>query len=169
MTVKRHPMLLGRVAFESGFMSDEWRLVSSQGRVGVFRRFPSLHMSRGLVGGAHVEIRPQGWGTVVYTEDGRELGRIVRRSWLGRRWDLYGHGFGCELVSEPLPRHWTLRIGGHPIAQIAGTALSYNRLRISADVSVPAWALALVWHVVVRPWEQAAEPRTLRPVPAPRS
>lgn len=162
-------MLLGRVSFESGFMSDTWRLVSSQGRIGVFRRFPSLHMSRGRVGDVDVEIRPQGWGTVVYLEEGREVGRIVRRSWLGRLWELSGTGFGCDLVSEPMPRRWTLRIGGHPIAHIAGTALSYNRLRISADVSVPAWALALVWHVVVRPWEAAAEPRTMRPVPAPQS
>ncbi len=168
MALRRHPMLLGRVSFESGFMSDVWRLDSSQGRVGVFRRFPSLHMSRGRVGDVDVEIRPQGWGTVVYLEEGREMGRIVRRSWLGRNWELSGTGFGCDLVSEPMPRRWTLRIGGHPIAHIAGTALSYNRLRISADVSVPAWALALVWHVVVRPWEAAAEPRTMRPVPTPR-
>jgi hypothetical protein len=162
-------MLLGRVLFESGFMSDEWRLSSSSlGRIGAFRRYPSLHLSRGVVGGVPVEIKPQGWGTVLYLEEGREVGRITRRSWLGRRWDLTGPGFGCDLVSEPLPRRWTLRIGDHPIAFISGTAFSYNKLRISADVSVPAWALALVWHVVVRPWEAAAEPRTLRPVPSPR-
>ncbi len=162
-------MLLGRVQFESGFMSDTWRMSSpSQGKVGTFRRYPSLHLSRGVVAGVPIEIKPEGWGTVVYLEAGVETGRIVRRSWTGRRWDLIGSGFGCELVSEPLPRRWTLRIGGHPIAALAGTPLSYNRLRANVDVSVPAWALALVWHVVVRPWEAAAEPRTLRPVPAPR-
>lgn len=162
-------MLLGRVVFESAFLSDEWRMSSpSRGRIGAFRRYPSLHLSRGVVEGVPAELRPQGWGTVVYLEDGREVGRIVRRSWLGRRWELAGTGFGCDLVSEPIPRRWTLRIGGHPIAAVSGTAWSYNRLRVSADVSVPVWALALVWHVVVRPWEAAAEPRTLRPVPAAR-
>jgi len=159
-------MLLGQVRFDSGFLSNEWRLTSSQARIGRFRRYPSLHLSRGWIGDAPVEIRPEGWGTVVFLEEGREAGRIIRRSWLGRRWDLTGSGFGYELVSEPLPRRWTLRIGGHPIAAISGTAWSYNRLRINADISVPAWALVLVWHVVVRPWEAAAEPRTLRPVPA---
>ena len=169
MALRRHPTLLGRILFESGFMSDEWRLTSSQGRIGAFRRYPSLHMSRGIVGGVPVELKPSGWGTVVYLEDGVEVGRIVRRTWLGRRWELIGNGFGCDLVREPLPRRWTMRIGGHPIAHIAGTAFSYNRLRISADVSVPAWAVSLVWHVVARPWEAAAEPRTLRPVAAPRT
>ena len=159
-------MLLGQVRFDSGFLSDEWRLSSSHGLIGRFRRYPSLHLSRGWIGDTPIELRPDGWGTVVFLEAGHEAGRIIRRSWLGRRWDLTGSGFGCELVSEPLPRRWTLRIGGHPIAAIAGTAWSYNRLRINADISVPAWALALVWHVVVRPWEAAAEPRTLRPVPA---
>lgn len=160
-------MLLGRVLFESGFMSSEWRLSShTLGTVGAFRRYPSLHLSRGIVDGVRVELKPQGWGTVLYLEEGREVGRIVRRSWLGRRWDLVGTGFGCELVSEPLPRRWTLRIGDHPIASVAGTAFSYNKLRISADVSIPVWALALMWHVIVRPWEAAAEPRALRPVPA---
>lgn len=161
-------MLLGRVSFESGFLSSDWRLRSSRGTIGSFRRLPSMHLSRGWLDKIPVEIKPQGWGTVVFFEDGREMGRIIRRSWAGRRWDLVGEGFGCELVSEPLPRRWTLRIGGHPIAQIAGTAFSYNRLRIQADISVPVWALGLVWHVVVRPWEAAAEPRTLRPVPVPK-
>ncbi len=157
-------MLLGRVRFDSEFLSNEWRLTSSQGRIGRFRRYPSLHLTRGAICDIPIEIKPEGWGTVVFIEDGVEMGRIVRRSWLGRRWELMGSGFGCELVSEPLPRRWTLRIGGHPIAAIAGTAWSYNRLQINADVSIPAWALALVWHVVARPWEAAAEPRTLRRV-----
>ncbi|MBI5157810.1 MAG: hypothetical protein HZA58_07345 [Acidimicrobiia bacterium] len=168
MALRRHPMLLGRVHFESGFLSSDWRLRSSRGAIASFRRYPSLHLSRGWIDRTPVEIKPQGWGTVVFFEEGREMGRIIRRSWAGRRWDLVGDGFGCELVSEPLPRHWTLRIGGQPIAHIAGTPLSYNRLRVQADISVPVWALALVWHVVVRPWEAAAEPRTLRPVSAPR-
>ena len=168
MPLRRHPTVLGSAMFQSGFLSDEWTLTSSHGRIGSLRRYPSLHMSRGVIAGVPVEVRPQGWGTVVYLEEGREVGRIVRTSWLGRRWEISGTGFGCDLVNEPLPRRWSLRVGGHPIAQVSGAALSYNRLRVNADVSIPAWALSLVWHVVVRPWEQAAEPRTLRPVKPPR-
>lgn len=167
MAVQRHPVVLGNVRFRSAPLSTVWALETAQGTVARLQRYPSLHLSRGTIGRDQVEIRPQGWGTVVILDRDRELGRIVRRSWLGRRWDLEGADFACELVSEPLPRRWTMRIGGHPIAAVAGTAWSYNRLRVHTDVSVPVWALALAWHVVVRPWELAAEPRTMRPVAIP--
>lgn len=167
MAVRRHPVVLGTVWFRSSLMSNVWTLETSSGTIARFTRIPSRHLSVGWIGDQRIEIRPQGWGTVVLLEEGREMGRIVRRSWLGRRWDLEGTGFACELVSEPLPRRWTLRIGGHPVAGVTGTAWSYNRLTIAADISIPVWAAALVWQVVVRPWELAAEPRTLRPVGVP--
>lgn len=166
MPAQRHPVVLGGVRFRSAPLSTVWTLETPTAIVARFQRYPSLHLSRGVIESDPVEIRPQGWGTVVVYQGDHELGRIVRRSWLGRRWEVAGQSFAAELVSEPLPRRWTLRIGGHPIAAVAGTAWSYNRLRVHADVSVPVWALALVWHVVVRPWELAAEPRTMRPVPA---
>jgi hypothetical protein len=161
-------MLLGQVRLDSPLLSPDWHLHAGRTTIASFRRYPSLHLSRGWVGKTPVEMRPQGWGTVVFLEDGREIGRIIRRSWAGRRWELSGDGFGCELVSEPLPRRWTLRVGGQPIAGIAGGLFTYNRVRIQADLSVPVWAVGLVWHVLVRSWEAAAEPRTLRPVTAPR-
>jgi hypothetical protein len=165
MAVHRHPVILGTARFTSGFMSNGWHLTDDKGPVGSFTRYPSLHLSRGTIAGKAIEIRPEGWGTVVAYEEGRETGRIVRRSWMGRRWELSGQAFACELISEPMPRRWTLRIGGHPVSSIAGTTWSYNRLSVHTDVSVPAWSLALAWHVVVRPWEAAAAPRTLRPPP----
>lgn len=166
MTVRRHPTILGEAQFTSRFLSNRWELISGD-VIGTFVRLPSRHLSQGRTGGAPIEMRPEGWGTVVFFEEGRELGRIVRRSWWGRRWEISGSGFGCDLVSEPRPRRWTMRIGGHPLATISGTPWSYNRLTIRTDVSVPAWALALTWQVVARPWEAAAEPRSLRAVAPP--
>jgi hypothetical protein len=92
---------------------------------------------------------------------------VERRSWWGRRWDLFGPSFACALTSDPLPRRWSLRYGNEPVGRLAGTLFSYNRLTVHTDVAVPTVSLALAWHVLARPWEAAAAPGALVPVREP--
>jgi len=159
--------LVGEHRFVSRMFSNDWQLVGPDGVVARLRRIPSTHTSLATLGdGTRLEIEPAGWGTVVATGDAQKA-RIERRSWWGRRWEVTGIGFGYELTSDPLPRHWSLRIGGHPVGRLAGTIWSYNRLIVNTDVAVPVHAVILAWHVIARPWEAAAAPRSLRPL-APR-
>ena len=124
------------------------------------RRYPSRHTSRGsLADGTKIDLTPDGWGSMELTADGTAIGRIDRRSWWGRRWDITGDGFACNLTSDPMPRRWTFRIGGEPIGNLAGTMWSYNRLSVHTDVTVPIHALILSWQVLARPWEAAAATR----------
>jgi hypothetical protein len=169
MRARRESVVLGRAQFSSYPFSNVWSLSTRDDELARFRRVPSRHITRGIIEGTNIEMRPEGWGTVVIVDEARELGRIERRSWWGRRWNISGSGFAAELISEPLPRRWTLRLGNQPIAYLAGSAISYNRIRVSADLLVPTWALALAWQVIARPWEAAAAPRVLRVRPAPQA
>jgi hypothetical protein len=128
------------------------------------RRDPSSFTSVAvLADGTRFDLTPDGWGTIVLTADGDDLSRIDRQSWWGRRWEISGLGFGCDLTSDSLPRRWTFRLGDAAIGRLAGTAWSYNRLAVHTDVAIPVHALILAWHVLARPWEQASVPRTLIP------
>ena len=98
---------------------------------------------------------------------GEEIARIVRRSWWGRAWEVEAPGFACRLTSDVLPRRWTLRLGSEPVGRIAGGYISYNRVDIETAVAVPVTSLALAWHVIARPWEQAAAPGALVARPSP--
>lgn len=160
------PMIAGECRFLSHPFSNEWVLVQEGTRLATLRRHPRRHVSTvSLESGSDFELQPQGWGTVVALEDGTERGRITRRSWWGRAWDLTSTTFGYELTSDFVPRRWTLRIGNEPVGRLAGTPFSYNRLRVHTDVAVPVLPLALAWHVLARPWEAAAAPGTLVPPP----
>ena len=66
-----------------------------------------------------------------------------------------------ELRSEPLPRRWSIRVGSEPVGRLTGGLLSYNHLDVHTDIGVPLTALVLAWHVLARPWEQAAAPGSL--------
>jgi hypothetical protein len=144
--------------------SNAWSLTQSGTNLAELERNPRAHTSAALLAdGTLLELAPNGWGTVEVRADGEMLARIDRRSWSGRRWEISGTGFASELTSDPMPRRWTLRLGGEPIARMAGTLWSYNRLLVNADVAVPVHALILAWHVLARPWEQAAAPRSLVP------
>lgn len=170
MTSKRpfRSALVGEHRFVSRIFSNDWELVGDGEVIARLRRIPSTHTSLvWLSDGRRLELEPAGWGTVVATGDS-EMARIERQSWWGRRWDVTGTGFGYELISEPLPRRWTLRIGGHPVGHLAGTMWSYNRVDVHTDVAVPIHAVILSWHVIARPWEAAAAPRVLRPMAAPK-
>lgn len=161
--------LVGDHRFVSRFMSNDWELVGPDGVVARMRRVPSTHTSLvWLPDGRKLELEPAGWGTVLATGD-PEKAKIERQSWWGRRWEITGATFGYELTSDPLPRRWTLRIGGHPVGRLAGTAWSYNRLEVHTDVAVPVHAVILSWHVLARPWEAAAAPRVLKPMAVPKA
>lgn len=162
------PAATGQVRFESGFLSNRWRVVRDGVVVAEMRRDPSRHVTSGVfVGGTPFLLEPDGWGTVRMTADGIPIADIERKSWWGRRWEIGGTGFACELTSDPAPRRWSFRIGGQPIGRLAGTLWSYNRMQVHADVSIPIHAMILAWHVLARPWEQAAAPRTLIPERTP--
>jgi hypothetical protein len=171
MAIPRVPVVIGDCRFRSVAFSNRWSLEQNDRQLALARRIPSRHVSEVMLAdGSVLEIRPQGWGTVVAAdEDDGEMGRVVRTSWLGRSWDLSTPSFACRLTSDPLPRRWSLRIGTEPVGRLSGSPLSYNRLRIHADVAVPVVGLLLAWHVLARPWEAAATPVTLVPVRAPRA
>ena len=164
----RVPTVVGPCRFESALMSNRWRLLQGTKVLAELQRVPSRHVSLlRLADGTGLELRPTGWGTVVAVHGDTEVGRVVRRSWWGRRWQLTGPGFACDLTSDPLPRRWSLRFGSEPVGRLSGTALSYNRLAVHTDLAVPVVSLALAWHVLARPWEAAAAPGALVPARAP--
>lgn len=158
------PMVSGQATFTSQPFSDDWVLWSANRQLASLRRVPRQHVSILSLGdGSTIRLQPDGWGTVVAVEDDKEWGRIVRRSWWGRRWDLISPTFGYALTSDPLPRRWTIRVGNEPVGRLAGGWLSYNRLQVDMDVAVQVLPLVLSWHVLARPWEQAAAPGSLIP------
>lgn len=159
------PALSGTTRFRSGMFSNAWVLMSGDHEVARLYRMPSRHTSVVILEGERrFDLRPEGWGAVVAMEGDDERYRIERRSWLGRRFEMSGSGFACELTSDPAPRRWTLRVGGEPIGRVAGTLWSYNRIQVHSDMAIPVGALALMWHVLARPWEAAAAPGVLRPI-----
>jgi hypothetical protein len=160
----RPPAILGDCRFESRFLSNRWRLLQGDSVVAEMRRIPSRHISVvQLPDGSEQVLRPEGWGTVIAFEQGRERGRIVRASWWGRAWEVTTPEFACTLSCDPLPRSWSLRFGSERFGRLSGTLFSYNRTRVHTDLMVPITALALAWHVLARSWELAAAPGQLLP------
>jgi hypothetical protein len=162
-------MIVGDARFESRLFSNQWLLLQGDDVVARLFRIPSRHTSElETVDGPAQILEPEAWGTVIArTEDGTEFGRIVRRSWWGRAWEIQSPGFGCTLTSDPLPRRWSLRFGSEPVGRLAGGLITYNSVDLHTDVAVPVTGLALAWHVIARPWEQAAAPGALVARPAP--
>jgi hypothetical protein len=162
------PQVVGESRFTSRLFSNRWSLIHRGTTVAELLRDPLRHTSMVVLpDGIRIDLTPSGWGTIEATVGDEALARIDRRSWWGRRWQIEGLGFSCDLTSDPAPRRWTFRIGGEPVGHLAGTLWSYNRLRVQSDVVMPVHALALAWHVLARPWEQAAAPRTLVPDAGP--
>lgn len=161
---KSNPTVIGEVIFRSLPMSNHWWVGQGDTDLAELRRIPSQHVSEvTFPEGTVYRLEPSGWGTVVAVENGEERGRITRRSWWGRAWDLTAVTFGYQLTSDPIPRRWTLRVGNEPVGRLSGTLFSYNLVRAQADVAIPVLALALCWHVLARPWEAAAAPGSLVP------
>jgi hypothetical protein len=166
----RIPTVVGDARFRSRLLSNAWTLEQGDAVLARLVRIPSRHTSEvTLSDGTPLELRPEGWGTVAAAfDDDQVWGRILRRSWWGRAWEIEGQGFAIGLTSDPLPRRWSLRIGSQAVGRLAGGVASYNRLDVATDVAVPVPALALAWHVLARPWEQAAAPGTLVVRPEPQ-
>ena len=163
----RQLQILGHAQMTSPWLSSQWTLRSDAGELARVQRLGRIYASRvRLLDGREWLIEPCGAGEVhVLDEDLNEGARITRRSWLGRRWDITALSFMYELVSDPIPRRWEIGVGGAPIAELRGSPFSYNRIAINAQLNLPIEAVLLAWHVVARPWEAAAAPRGLVPVP----
>lgn len=161
-------MVHGSVELVSPWFSNRWRVIADGRELATLQRFGRIHVSTvTLPDGTRWILEPHGQ-SVVRAIDGidHEFARITRESWWGRHWAVTGPGFSYELTSHPIPRRWTIEVGGAPVAGITGSLVSYNRVRLDTTLSVPLIAALLSWHVIARPWEAAAAPGAL--VPAPR-
>lgn len=160
----RSRSILGHAELRSLPLSTQWTLTAGGRELAKLRRLPRQHMSSvKLTDGTVWNLVPSGWGVVRAMNGEEEVARITRRSWWGRRWRIDSAGFAVDLVSRPSPRRWAMTVGGQPIAEIAGSLFSYNRVTLDASLNVPISAVVLVWQVVARPWEQAAHPVLLVP------
>ena len=163
-------MVYGLHELRSLWFSNRWHLLQNDEELATIRRFGRIYVSAvTLDDGTRWLIEPCGQGVVrALDEDGNEIARVIRRSWLGRRWDIVSIQFAYELISDPRPRRWAIAVGGAPAAQITGSLISYNKVAVEAAIGVPMAAVLLAWHVIARPWEAAAEPRGLVPSREPR-
>lgn len=163
-------LLLGTTELTSPPFSNEWRLENGGRRLAVARRHPRLHTSSvSFPGGSRLTLTPTGQSTVSAVDTSEsEVARIVRTSWWGRHWTVTAQQFSYELVSHPRPRRWAFAVGGSPVAELSGSLLSYNRVKVETNIGVPLIAVLLGWHVIARPWEAAAEPGGLVPTRTPR-
>jgi hypothetical protein len=172
-TAPHAALLIGSTELRSPPFSNEWRLENGGRRLASARRHPRLHTSTvTFPDGSRLTLTPTGQSTVSAVDaSGNEVARIVRTSWWGRHWEVTAQHFSYELVSHPRPRRWAFAVGGSPVAELAGSLVSYNRVRVETNIGVPLIAVLLGWHVIARPWEAAAEPgglvpaRTTRPRP----
>ncbi len=163
-------MIYGNVELRSPWFSNRWRVTRDNTEICSVQRLGRIYTSIvTFPSGAKWVFDPHGNGVVrALDAEGKEFARVVRRSWLGRRWDLLSYGWNYELASHPRPRSWAIEIGGAPAAEIRGSLVSYNRVGVNAMIGVPLAAVLLGWHVIARPWEAIAEPSGLRAVPRPR-
>ena len=165
MNRPRMPTITGEAALVSPLFSSRWRLVQNDRVIAELRRLGRIYVTTADLGPAgRLIMEPAGQGTVrAIDERDEEVARIVRTSWLGRRFEITGLGYGYELVSDPRPRRWHIEIAHAPVTEITGALVSYNNVRVRSSLAMPVPAVLLAWHVVARPWEAAAEPRGLIP------
>jgi hypothetical protein len=156
-------MVYGEAELRSPFLSNRWRMLSNGEEVATLRRMGRLHISRiYLPDGEEAVFTPHAQSTVVALDpEGGELARITRTSWFGRSWEIGSHRWAYELKSDPRPRRWHVTVGGTSVAQITGSLVSYNRVRVDAPLGLPILVVGLAWHSIARPWEAAAAPSTL--------
>lgn len=161
-------LLLGTTELRSPPFSNEWRVHNAGKVIAVARRHPRLHTSSvEFESGARSLLTPTSRSTVSAVDEREvEVARITRTSWWGRHWQITAQHFSYDLVSHPRPRRWMFAVGGSSVAELSGSFVSYNRVRVESNIGVPLIAVLLGWHVIARPWEAAAEPGGL--VPAPR-
>jgi hypothetical protein len=161
-------MVYGHAQLRSLWFSNRWKLLLDDKQIATMHRMGRIYTTVvELPSGARWILDPHGNGVVrALDNDGKEFARVVRRSWIGRRWDLLSQGWNYDLISHPRPRAWAISIGGAPAAEIRGSLISYNKVDVHAMIGVPLAAVLLSWHVIARPWEAVAEPSGLRRVSA---
>jgi hypothetical protein len=158
-SLPQRQLITGEAEMRSLPFSNHWELTLRGTPLARMRRFPRERVSIvELADRSRWELRPRGWGTVEAVADGVAFAEIVRMSWWGRRWDVLSRSYAYQLISRPLPRRWYFAAGSEPVAEWAGSVLSYNKLRVTSPIGVPLSAVLLAWQVVCRPWEQAAFP-----------
>jgi hypothetical protein len=164
-------MVTGDIQLRSPWFSSQWRVIQNGAELAAIYRLGRIYVSAvKFDDGTRWTLEPYGAGVVrVVDAGGNEVARIIRRSWIGRRWDIVSTQFAYELVSDPRPRRWSIQVGGSKTADIKGSLVSYNRVDVRASIGLPLSALLLAWHVIARPWEAAAEPRGLVPVRVTRA
>lgn len=162
-------LLVREAKLTSPWFHNMWTLESQGEVLAEIQRMGRIHVSTVMLpDGSRWVIEPHGASTV-RAIDGpdHEFARITRRSWWGRRWDVSGPTFAYELVSHPIPRRWAFMLGDVPIARLAGSMVSYNKVDVDLLLTMPMVAVVLAWHVIARPWDQAAAPGALVPAPRP--
>ncbi len=152
------PFLRGSAAFRSPVFSRSWTLsqgesIVATARRAVWRRTSAIELPDGTTW----EISPAGWGKLEATAGDVTLARAERLGWLGRKWTIDSPRFGYILSARSMAlRRWTIDLGDHPVAQLQGGKLSFNRLEVEAGSGVPLEVIMLAWHIIVRAWEAAA-------------
>ncbi len=164
------PTVMGEAELTSPLFSNRWTLTQQGTVLASLKRLGKIYVTAADLGaGGPLLIEPCGQGTVHAVDgDGDEVARIERASWLGRLWEISGDRYVYELVSDHRPRSWHIALANAKIADIRGSLISYNRVRVASGLGLPVPALLLAWHVIARPWEAAAEPRGLIPVARPQ-
>jgi hypothetical protein len=162
---RRTPTITGEATLTSPWFSNRWTLHHHDHVLAEVKRIARTYVSVVDMGEhGRLTLEPSGRGMVhALDQDDKEIGRITRQSWLGRRWELDGMGFTYELISDPRPRRWHLAVANAPVTYLAGSMFSYNHVRVHSPMTVPVPAVLLAWHVIARPWEAANEPRHLVP------
>ena len=161
-------MIYGTARLRSPWFSNRWVVLADDGTpLAMARRHGRIHVSTvELATGERFFLEPHGNGFVRARDDHGEVARITRTSWWGRHWEMSSQDFAFELLSHPVPRRWHLMLGSMSMATISGSPVSYNGVKVHAEIAVPTLAVLMAWHVIARPWEAAAEPRALIPVAA---
>ena len=160
-------MIYGSARMRSPWFSNRWVLIAADGStLAHARRHGRIHVSAvEMADGSRLILEPHGNGVVRARDESGEVATITRTSWWGRHWEMSSPDFAFDLVSHPVPRRWHLMLGNMAMATISGSPVSYNGVKVDAPIAVPALAVLMAWHVIARPWEAAAEPRALIPVP----
>jgi hypothetical protein len=164
----RMPMITGEAELTSPWFSNRWTLTQQGTLLASLQRLGRIYVTAADLGeGGRLLIEPCGQGTVHAVDAaGDEVARIERKSWLGRLWEISGDRYVYELISDPRPRKWHIALANATFADLRGSLISYNHVRIASGLGLPIPAVLLAWHVIARPWEAAAEPRGLIPVGA---
>ncbi|CAN5446472.1 MAG: hypothetical protein ACR2JP_00590 [Acidimicrobiia bacterium] len=164
MNERRSVYVTGVLEMRSPLFSSDWSLRQHGAELASIRRRRYTSVVD-ITHGDRIVIEPVAQGTVRAITGNKEVARITRESWLGRRWEVTGPGFTYDLVSQAKPRRWRLTLANGQISELEGGFGSYNKVRIVNQVAVPLAAVLLSWHVVARPWEAVAEPQIFLPAP----